>query len=187
MTKTAATRRGTAYVIAVVATTLVAAGCGGKSGSESTSTADWANNLCSALVTWSSSVRSAASSLKGNVTESSLKSASDDVTKATAKLEDDLGGLGKPDTEAGQKAKETVDTLSNQLKKDVDEIDKAVNGASGASGVLQAVSTVSSTLVTVGDQVRTAFTNLGQLDASGELERAFKNAEACKRLTKQGG
>lgn len=186
MTRTAATRRGTAYVIAVVATTLLAAGCGGNSGDESTSPADWANNLCSALVSWSTSVRSAASSLKGNVTERSLKSSSDDVTKATAKLEDDLKGLGKPDTEAGQKAKETVDTLTDQLKTDVAEIDKAVNGASGASGVLRAVSTVSSTLVTVGDQVRTAFTDLGQLDAGGELERAFKNAEACKTLSTQG-
>jgi uncharacterized protein YukE len=172
--------------MAVVVSTLVAAGCGGKSGDESTSPAEWSNNLCSALVSWSTSVRSAASSLKGNMTESSLKSSSDDIKKATAKLEDDLKGLGKPDTKAGEEAKKTIDTLSDQLKSDVDQIDDAVKGVSGASGVLQAVSTVSSTLATVGNQVRAAFTDLQQVDATGELEKAFKNADACKTLSNQG-
>jgi uncharacterized protein YoxC len=174
-------RRG-AVVTAVVAAAALATSCGG---SKSTSTADWANNLCSALVTWSTSVRSATDSLKGNVTESSLKSASDDITKATDELESDLKGLGKPDTEAGEKAKETVDDLSGQLKSDVDAIDEAVKGASGTSGVLEAVSTVSSTLATVGNQVRAAFTDLQQLDAKGELEKAFRNAESCKTLSNQ--
>jgi len=49
------------------------------------------------------------------VTESSLKSASAEVTKATDKLESDLKGLGTPDTESGKKARETLDTLAGQL------------------------------------------------------------------------
>jgi hypothetical protein len=173
-----------AVFAAVVMVGAVAAGCGGNS--QSTSTSDWANSLCSGLVTWSTSVRTAAGSLKGNVSESSLKSASGDITKATDKLESDLKGLGKPDTEAGDKAKDTVDTLSGQLKTDVETINNAVKGTSGASGVLQAVSTVSSTLVTVGNQVRAAFTDLQKVDTKGELEKAFRNADACKSLSKQG-
>lgn len=175
-------------MIAVVALAALAAGCGGKSSSssQSTSAADWANGLCSAVSTWSTSVQTTTTSLKGNVTESSLKSASAEVTKATDRLETDLKGLGTPDTESGKKAKETVDTLTGQLKTDAQTIDKAVKEVSGTSSALQAVSTISSTLVTVGDQVTTAFTSVQQLDTKGELDKAFRNSEECKKLSKQG-
>jgi hypothetical protein len=192
MPRTARAGRWSACVVAVVALATLAAGCGGKSSSSqstsaaSTSAADWANGLCSAVSTWSTSVQTSTTSLKGNVTESSLKSASADVTKATDEFVNDLKGLGTPDTEAGKKAKETLDTLAGQLKTNVQTIDKAVNEASGTSGALKAVSTVSSTLVTVGDQVTTAFTSIQQLDTKGELDKAFRNSEECKALNKQG-
>jgi uncharacterized protein YoxC len=187
MRRTARAGRRSACVIAVVALATLAAGCGGKSSSsQSTSAADWANGLCSALSTWSTSVRTQTTSLKGNVTESSLKSASGEVTKATDELESDLKGLGTPDTESGKKANETLDTLTGQLKTDAQTIDKAVKEVSGTSSALQAVSTISSTLVTVGDQVTTAFTSIQQLDAKGELDKAFRNSEECKKLSKQG-
>jgi ABC-type glycerol-3-phosphate transport system substrate-binding protein len=181
-----------ACVVAVVALATLAAGCGGKSSSSqstsaaSTSAADWANGLCSAVSTWSTSVQTTTTSLKGNVTEDSLKSASADVTKATDEFVNDLKGLGTPDTESGKKAKETLNTLAGQLKTNVQTIDKSVNEASGTSGALKAVSTVSSTLVTVGDQVKTAFTSIQQLDTKGELDKAFRNSQECKALNKQG-
>ena len=196
MPRTARAGGGSACLVAVVALATLAAGCGGKSSSQSTpaastsaastSAADWANGLCSAVSTWSTSVQTTTTSLKGNVTEDSLKSASADVTKATDEFVNDLKGLGTPDTESGKKAKETLDTLAGQLKTNVQTIDKAVNEASGTSGALKAVSTVSSTLVTVGDQVTTAFTSIQQLDTKGELDKAFRNSEECKALNKQG-
>jgi len=192
MPRTARAGGWSACVVAVVALATLAAGCGGKSSSSqstsaaSTSAADWANGLCSAVSTWSTSVQTTTTSLKGNVTEDSLKSASADVTKATDEFVNDLKGLGTPDTESGKKAKETLNTLAGQLKTNVQTIDKAVNEASGTSGALKAVSTVSSTLVTVGDQVTTAFTSIQQLDTKGELDKAFRNSEECKALNKQG-
>jgi len=188
MQRMTAACRASGLVISAVAIAVFAAGCGGKSAekSGSESSADWANNLCSSLVTWSSSVRTAASSLKRNATQSSLESTADEVTKATDKLESDLKGLGAPDTESGKKAKETVDRLAGQLKTDVATIEKAVKEVSGASGALKAVSTVSSSLVSVGDQVTTAFASIQQLDTKGELEKAFKDSEECKKLAKGG-
>ena len=175
-------------MLLAVAIVVLAGGCGGKSAqkSGSESPAGWANNLCSSLVTWSTSVRTTTSSLKGNVTQSSLESTANEVTKATDKLESDLKGLGTPDTESGKKAKETLDRLAGQLKMDVATIDKAVKEASGASGALEAVSTVSTSLVSVADQVTTAFASIQQLETKGELEKAFKNSEECKKLAKQG-
>jgi len=189
--KARAGRRSTC-LIAVVALATLAAGCGGNGSSSqstsaaSTSAADWANSLCSAVSTWTTSVQTTTTSLKGNVTEDSLKSASAGVTKATDEFVNDLKGLGTPDTDSGKKAKETLDTLAGQLKTNVQTIDKAVKEVSGTSGALKAVSTVSSTLVTVGDQVTSAFTSIQQLDTKGELDKAFRNSEECKALNKQG-
>lgn len=181
------------YVIVVAAAASVAAGCGGKSaGSQSTpaattSAADWASGLCSAISTWSTSVQTTTSSLKGNVTQDSLKSASGDMTKATDEFVNDLKGLGTPDTESGKQAKKTLDTLAGQLKTNAQTIDKAVSKVSGTNAALQAVSTVSSTLVTVGNQVTKALTSIQQLDTKGELEKAFRSSDECKKLSKQGG
>jgi hypothetical protein len=183
-------KRGFVVLAVVTAVSVLAAGCGGgssKSSSGTVSTDQWANDLCGAFVSWTTSVRSAGNSLKSNVTQQSVKSAAGEMKDATAKLRDDLKGLGKPDTDAGDKAKKTVDTLADQLKTDADTIQKSIDNVSGGKGVLPAVSAVSTTLQTVGTQVRTAFTNLQNVDAKGELEKAFKNADSCKKLTSSSG
>jgi hypothetical protein len=109
------------------------------------------------------------------------------MTKATDEFVNDLKGLGTPDTESGKQAKKTLDTLAGQLKTNAQTIDKAVSKVSGTNAALQAVSTVSSTLVTVGNQVTKALTSIQQLDTKGELEKAFRSSDECKKLSKQGG
>ncbi len=59
-------------------------------------------------------------SLKGDdLSEERLKSAVDDVESATETFVDDVKGLGTPDTEAGQKAKESLDELADNLDDEV--------------------------------------------------------------------
>ena len=163
----------------------LAVGCGGDddSGSSDPSTTEWAQGLCSAIGDWTSSVSSATGSLKGdNLSEEGLKSAVDDVESATDTFVDDMKGLGSPDTEAGQKAKESVDQLADELDSELAKIESATDGASGVSGVLDAVSTVSGTLSTMSQQIASTFSELEQIDAAGELEDAFKEADACNDL-----
>ena len=183
--------RAGALVSVLVAAAVLAAGCGGAGGgggNDTSSANDWANSVCSALTTWANSLKTATTSLRANLSKDSLKSASDDVTKATDQLASDLKGLGKPDTQAGDKAKSTLDTLSGQLHTDVDSIKKAADDASaGSGGIVKAVSSVSATLTTAGNQVQTAFSELQQLDTKGELEKAFENSASCKKLTSQSG
>ena len=183
--------RAGALVSVLAAAAVLAAGCGGGGGGSSSGTSSpdaWADGVCSALTTWANSLTTATSSLKGNLSKDSLKSASDDVTQATDKLASDLKSLGKPDTQAGDKAKSTLDTLSSQLSQDVDTIKKTADDASkGNGGIVQAVSTISTTLTTAGNQVQTAFSSLQQLDTKGELEKAFQNSASCKKLTSQSG
>ena len=176
-------------VIPVLALALVAAGCGGSSGSSSgtTATADWADSLCSSFTTWKDSMTSAADSLKGgNLSEDSVKSAIGDMKSATNTFVDDLKGLGKPDTEAGQQAKESVDKLSDEIKTDVDDIESAASKVSGVSGAVAAVTSVTTTLGTMSSQVSSTFDELQSLDAKGELENAFTQSDSCSGLTSTG-
>jgi hypothetical protein len=170
-------------LVLVVAVGLLAAGCGSKS-SEPTSTADWADGVCSAITNWTNSIKSSGEALKGgNLTEDSLTSTADDMTSATETLESDLKDLGKPDTEAGQKVKDSIDQLSDELKTGADSIKSATNDVSDVSTVLVAAASISATLGTMANQVSSTFTSLKQLDPKGELQTAFEQSSSCKQLS----
>ena len=146
-------------------------------------TSEWANGLCSAITTWTSSLTSIGDTLKeGNLSKDSLTSAVDDAKSATETFTSDLDGLGLPDSDVGQQAKDSVDQLSTDLKSDMTKIQDALDGASGVSEILTAVSVVSSTLVKMGSQVSSTITSFQDLDAKGELESAFKQADSCTEL-----
>ena len=159
---------------------VLAAGCGSKP----LSAAEWADGVCSAVTTWKSSVTSSADSLKGgNLTQDSLKSAGDDVSSATDTLESDLKDLGKPDTESGQQAQDSIDQLSSDLTTGSDSIKTAVDGVTDLSEVPAAVTTISTTLQTMQSQVTSTVNSLKQLDAQGELQTAFQQSSACQQLS----
>jgi hypothetical protein len=184
MTTTILVRRS--LLVLPVVLSLLAAGCGGKS-DDTTSASDWADGVCSAITTWTGSLQSAADSLKGgNISKDSLTSAADGVKSATDTFVGDVKGLGTPDTDGGKQAKESIDGLSDELKQDVQEMEDAVAGASDLSGVLTAVSKVSGTFVTMGNQVKSTFSELEKIDPKGELEDAFKQADSCQTLTSSG-
>jgi hypothetical protein len=176
--------------VALVALAILAAGCGGGGGGsdETKSTTEWADGVCSAINTWTDSIRTAGQSLSsGNLSKESLKTAASDVQDATKTLKDDLDNLGKPDTDTGDKAKESIDELSSNIGEGVDKIENTVKGASGANEALTAITTVGQTLQTMGNQVKSTVNELEQLDPGGELDQAFKNASSCSSLrTGQG-
>ena len=72
--------------------------------------------------------------------------------------------LGAPDTDAGEEAKSAVDGLAAELEANMKTIEDALEGASGVSGILEAVSTITSTLSTMGSEVKAAIT-IEDLDA----------------------
>ncbi len=174
-----------AAVVAVAA--LLAAGCGGSSDSASsdvTPTEEWADGLCSSISTWTSSLTSIVDTLKGgDLSKDSLTSAVDDAKSATETFTTSLSDLGRPDTEAGQEAKDSVDQLVTDIQADMTEIEDAVNGASGVAGVIAAVPTISSTLAKAGEQVSNTLSGFQDLDAKGELESAFESSSSCQDLT----
>lgn len=178
--------RAACLTAVVVLALFAAAGCGGGGGSSSSgqpSAEEWANDVCSALKSWSDTVKSATTSLQSSPSVDALQNTATQVKDATSTLVDDLRGLGTPDTESGDKAKEATDKLADQLDEDKQKIEDATKDVSGASGMLDALSTVTSTLGSMATQFQTALSSLGQVDPKGELEDAFSNAESCKSLT----
>ena len=120
----------------------------------------------------------------GNVSKDKLQETTGNIKSATHQLAEDIKGLGKPDTEAGQDAKDAMDKLSQQIDGDVEEMQKAADKAgSTASGAVSAASSIASTLSKMGTQIGTAASQLQSLDAKGELEQGFKDAPACQNLT----
>jgi phage-related protein len=179
--------------ILVLAAAIVAAGCGGSSsssssgasGTESSATAadDWANSVCSAFVAWNNSITDAGQGIKDNPSEEGIKTAGEQIQSATQTLADDLRGLGKPDTESGQQAKDTIDQLATSLDTSMQKITDAIDNASGASGLVTAGSTIATTLTEMGSQVSTTGQQLEDIDAGGELQSAFEQADSCAGLT----
>lgn len=169
-------------VVLVVAVGLVAAGCGSNS-SQTMSTADWADGVCSAIVTWKSSIKSSTASLTGgNLSQDSLETAAGDMKSATETLGSDLEDLGKPDTQAGQQAKDSIDQLSSELKTGADSMKSAADDISDVSSARAATTTMSSTLATMRNQVSSTVTSLKQMDPTGELQTAFQQSSSCAQL-----
>ena len=166
----------------VLAVALPLAGCGSK---KPETTAEWVNGACTAMTDWATSMKSSVSSLKsGSLSKDSIQSAGDDMKSATDTLRSDLKDLGKPNTQAGEQAKTSIDQLSSELSTSADAIKSAVDSASDVSSAVAAAATVSTTLKTMKNQVTSTYTSLKQLD-SGELQTAFKQSSACTQLTKQ--
>ena len=174
--------RWPAWVVVALLAVFLASGCGGDGGGESSAT-EWADDVCSAITTWKDSVTSTADSLRGgNLSEDAVKGAVDDLKSATSDFVDDVRGLGKPDTEAGEQAKESLDQLADDADENLSTIESAVDDASGVSGLVQAVTAIGTALSTMGTQISSTFSELEQLDAGGELESAFKEADSCQEL-----
>jgi hypothetical protein len=64
----------------------------------------------------------------------------------------------------------------------VDEIEATVDGIAGLASIPAALSTVTSTFGSMASDVSSAFSALGDLDARGELEDAFRQSDECDCL-----
>jgi methyl-accepting chemotaxis protein len=173
-------------ILPVLLAVSLAAGCGGDDDGSS-STTDWASGVCEAISTWGDSVQSTGESLRAGVTDAdALRTAVDELEEATRTFVDELKALGPPDTDAGQRAQEELDQLAETVDENVAKMQDAVDEASDPSGMLEAATAISGTLSTMGQQLSATFAELEQVDAEGELEDAFRDADACDELTNEG-
>jgi hypothetical protein len=123
--------------------------------------------------------------LTTNPSKDGIEQAAGDVKDATDTLASDLKALGRPDTDAGQAAQDTVTTLADELSTEADIIKTTVEDASGLAGLLQAAPTIATSLKTMGTQVSSAVTEISSADGAQELKDSFAQSESCNAL--QGG
>ena len=92
--------------------------------------------------------------------------------------------LGRPDTESGQQAQETLTQLATTLEGDAAELQKLLDtsGGAGLGGVLDQLGTVTKTLGSMASAVGQTFDDLQQLDVKGDLQDAFESAGSCSSL-----
>lgn len=163
----------------------LASGCGGDDGGGGSSATEWADDLCASITEWTESVQTTSESLKnGNLSESSLRAAAEDFRAATEEFVDDVRGLGAPDIESGERAKEEIDKLADSVDENAANIDEAIEGDGGNLG--ETVSAVTQALSAMGQQLAATFTALEEVDAGSELEDAFSDAESCDELESAG-
>lgn len=172
---------------ALVVVALTACGSSDKSSSSSSTTASptqseqWASDTCTALGAWRTDVKSTLTEAKANPTRDGISQALGEVRTATQDLARTIADFSPPSTSASDQARSTLTTLKTQLHDGVTKIEQTIGGVSGASGSVEAVSTVSGTLVTMRDQMKTAAGKLRSLPA-GELHDAIATVPACEKL-----
>jgi hypothetical protein len=184
-------KRTTIALLAVlVAVAALAGGCGGSdsdSSSGATSAEQWADDLCGAISSWTTSIQDAVKPLRsGDVSKDSLETATGDMKDATSTFVDDVKSLGPPDTEGGQKAKESLDNLADQLSQGIDDIKETADNVSGVQGAMTAMSSIQATVQKMGTDAQNALSDVQDADVKGELQDALKNSANCKKLQGAG-
>lgn len=162
---------------------VLAAGCGSDSNEGSAEMA-WAEDLCTALDTWTTSLSSVGETLKDveNLSAAKVEQAAGDVSDANDRLAADVQALGRPPESGGPEARAAVERLSSSLQAQTAQIETATQGVSSPQDVLQAVSVVSGALVTMSTDISAAVADLESLDAAEEWQSAFADAPACRSL-----
>jgi hypothetical protein len=172
-----------ALAAVAIVLTFAAAGCGGDDAEpESSSTTDWANALCTAVTSWTDALEAEGSALTSSPSVESLQEAASGLESATDSFLDEVRGIGAPDTEAGTEARAAVEELADTVEAEKQEIEDAVDDASGITGVPSAISAVAASLTAMGEAFEQTFERLEDIDADGELQQAFEEADACDEL-----
>ena len=173
---------------AVAVLALAATGCGGSS-SDTTTTAsptdEWAAGFCTAVTTWTDSIKSVGDELKNpsSLSQDGLQSAADDVKSATTQFVDDVKGLGAPDTESGEEIKTSVDELSTTLETESADIETAAQGVSSVTDLPGAITTVSKSLSAMGTSFSSTLSTIQNADAKGELQTALQDSPECASIS----
>jgi hypothetical protein len=165
--------------VAALLLSLAAAGCGGSKSSTSETTVQWANGVCGAVSTWKNQLTKLAGSIRANgLSEQSLQTTASSIQAATKTMANTLKSLGAPKTDAGTKAKQSVDALAKQLSENAAAIKKAFNSAT----IAEAATTIATSFASMQATAKQTVSTLQSLDTKGELKDAFEQADKCSEF-----
>ncbi len=167
----------------VLAVTVV--GCGGDDGSASgTSTADWAEDYCAAITDWANELKLATDQLREfkTLSREGFEQAADDIRAATETFTGELRALGAPDIEAGEEARQAVETFATAAETDLVAIESAADNVSAVAGISKAVVSITASLTSMNEAFMTMVGTLRKIDPKEELQSALEDADSCDDL-----
>ena len=152
-------------------------------------TAEWADSLCTSLADWRESI-SALTDLEGEpLTADTLRDRLDEADSATTALGTELRELGPPDLETGDDVEEALDDAVSGLEQSYEDVQSAAEEAADAesrSAFLGALAGLTDDFAALfrqaGDIVATLQSASLFGEASAGLEQAFAGSEPCQSL-----
>jgi hypothetical protein len=176
-----------ALALLVLGATLVAAtGCGGD---DEPPAEAWANDVCTAISDWRTTIEGIVSDLQSQLTSpdagAAVKDAIASGVDATTQLKDELQGIGPPETEAGEEAKQALDDFADQAAQTADDVEaqaQKLPDSGSVSELLSQLTPMAASLESLAREGQSQLQDLEQLDPSGEIQDGVDNAEACQSL-----
>jgi hypothetical protein len=182
-------RLPTAGLLAALVVT--GAGCGsdddsgGDSADEPTAAESWADDLCTSVGAWTTTMEEARTTLSEprELSAADLEATVDQVRSATSTLVSDLDALGAPDTEAGDAATERLSAMSDEIESQSAVVEEAAGSEpENLQQRLERASTVTGAASAMVSEAKAAITDLGELDGAQELQDAIEGTASCQDL-----
>ena len=151
-------------------------------------TEEWADEVCTSLSDWRTSITSLADVGDEPLTADTLREKLDDAGDATNELVTQLRGLGVPDLEAGDELQQQLDDSAAELESKYDALRDSGEAAADAppAEFLQQLSGLASDSAALQTSISTTVSslqdaNVGE-ESKAELEQAFADAPSCQSL-----
>ena len=151
-------------------------------------TEEWADEVCTSLSDWRTSITSLADVGDEPLTADTLREKLDDAGDATNELVTQLRGLGVPDLEAGDELQQQLDDSAAELESKYDALRDSAEAAADAppAEFLQQLSGLASDFAALQTSISTTVSslqdaNVGE-ESKAELEQAFADAPSCQSL-----
>jgi len=151
-------------------------------------TEEWADEVCTSLSDWRTSITSLADVGDEPLTADTLREKLDDAGDATNELVTQLRGLGVPDLEAGDELQQQLDDSAAELESKYDALRDSGEAAADAppAEFLQQLSGLASDFAALQTSISTTVSslqdaNVGE-ESKAELEQAFADAPSCQSL-----
>jgi septal ring factor EnvC (AmiA/AmiB activator) len=164
---------------------ILAGGCGGDASAEE----EWAGDVCSAVSDWQDQVEQTADDVRealkspGAGTLAAIDAEVREIIDATDQLGDDLRELEPPDTEAGDQAKQELETLAVQLEATATNMKETFDNLPEDAGIAELADALEPLIPTIQSLVASASNTFTAVKESGsELKEGFDNADSCKQF-----
>jgi hypothetical protein len=174
-----------AILVLSAALAILAAGCGGDASAEE----EWAGDICTTVSDWQDQVEQSSDDVReavrspGAGTLDAIDTEVREIIDATDNLGDDLRELEPPDTEAGDQAKQELETLAVQLEATATNMKETFDNLPEDAGIRELADALEPLIPTIQSLVASASNTFDAVKETGsELKEGFDNADSCEEF-----